>query len=226
MDQTERQVIDGLFERLGQAERASGQRDAEAERHISGLLGRQPAAPYYMAQAILVQEHALKQAQERIQNLEAELEERPAAGAGGGFLGGLFGGGAPQPQKQRSVPRSGAGARYPGQRNGAHQAEDSPVARYQQSGQGGGFLAGAMQTAVGVAGGVILGNMLMNMFTGGGTAEAAQPEAAAETQPAEAQNASNENNDAGADQGPGEGWQEAGDDSGFDFGDFGGDMDI
>ncbi len=31
---------------------------------------------------------------------------------------------------------------------------------------GGGFMAGALQTAAGVAGGVVLGNMLTNMFSG------------------------------------------------------------
>ena len=41
-------------------------------------------------------------------------------------------------------------------------------------GQGGGFLAGAAQTAVGVAGGVLLGNAIAGMFAG--PAEAGEPE--------------------------------------------------
>ncbi|WP_323130524.1 DUF2076 family protein [Sinorhizobium medicae] len=40
---------------------------------------------------------------------------------------------------------------------------------------GGGFLAGAAQTAMGVAGGMLLGNMIAGMF-GGSDAEAAQPQ--------------------------------------------------
>ena len=47
------------------------------------------------------------------------------------------------------------------------------MARYGQTGGGGGFLAGAMQTAVGVAGGVVLGNMITDMI-GGNKAGAAQ----------------------------------------------------
>jgi hypothetical protein len=45
-------------------------------------------------------------------------------------------------------------------------------------GRGGGFLAGAAQTAMGVAGGVLLGNMIASAFGGNeaNAAEAAQPE--------------------------------------------------
>jgi hypothetical protein len=38
---------------------------------------------------------------------------------------------------------------------------------------GGGFLAGAAQTAMGVAGGVLLGNMIADAFGGGDEAKAA-----------------------------------------------------
>ncbi len=52
----------------------------------------------------------------------------------------------------------------------------SPWARPAGAGQqrGGGFLAGAAQTAMGVAGGVLVANALMGMF-GGGSADAAEP---------------------------------------------------
>ena len=43
---------------------------------------------------------------------------------------------------------------------------------------GGGFLAGAMQTAMGVAGGLLVGNALMSLFT---------PDAAAAAEPAAAE---------------------------------------
>jgi hypothetical protein len=53
-----------------------------------------------------------------------------------------------------------------------------------QGGQGGGFLAGAMQTAMGVAGGMILGNMLMSMFDPGVAEAATTEEPAPEEEPA------------------------------------------
>lgn len=151
MDITERQVIDELFTKLRQVESKAGPRDPQAEAHIRNQVGRLPAAPYYMAQTILVQEQALAAAQARIEELEHELKDRPA---GGGFLTGLFGGGGTPATGRRSEP-----------------AIDPRLAAYAQRGQrgrgagpwgggGGGFLAGAMQTAVGVAGGMMLANAL------------------------------------------------------------------
>jgi hypothetical protein len=155
VDQTEQRVIDDLFGKLRQAETGTGPRDAEAERRILDHLRTQPAAPYYMAQAVIVQEHALKAAQERLEQLEQELKQRPAGG--GGFLGSLFGGNASVPRRPAPSPQM------------------AQLAQYQQRG-GSGFLAGAMQTAMGVAGGLVLGNLLMSAFAGDAMAEEAPPE--------------------------------------------------
>lgn len=159
MDTTERQVIDDLFGKLRQVEEQTGKRDYQAEAHIRGLVARQPAAPYYMAQTILMQEQALATAQARLQDMESELKARPA---GGGFLAGLFGGGTASAPGRRSHgvvgdPRVAAYAK-PDQGAGQRQA-----AGQRQVG-GTGFLAGAMQTAVGVAGGMMLASALGSMF--------------------------------------------------------------
>ena len=132
MDDTERQVIDELFAKVKQAEAGSGARDPQAEARIREHVTAQPAAPYYMAQAILIQEQALAGSQARIEQLEKELAERSA---GGGFLGSLFGGGASRPVPARRGPVRGMDPRVA--------AYADP--RYRQ---GGGFLAGAMQTAM------------------------------------------------------------------------------
>ena len=94
MNQQERSLIEGLFQRLQQAEAQAGPRDAEAEALIHDLMARLPAAPYLLAQVVLVQEQGLQQLQSRVEALERDLAERPQ---GSGFLGGLFGGGRPQP---------------------------------------------------------------------------------------------------------------------------------
>jgi hypothetical protein len=239
MDQTEQQYIDALFDRLQSAERQGGPRDAGAEGYIRERISRQPGAPYYMAQAIIVQEEALKAAQQRIAELEYEIEQRPAqaasASGGGGFLGGLFGGGPARTTSvpaSGSVPRAGGGFNYPRGQQPQQQA-DSPVANYGQTGRGGGFLAGAMQTAVGVAGGVVLGNMIADMIGGdkGGAAqagEAAKPEAAGEAAKSEpAQEASN-TPDQNQQDDPFANVEETqyDDDDSFIGGDFGGDFDI
>ena len=85
-----------------------------------------------MAQTIVVQEQALNEAQRRIEELESELQ---GGQAGGGLLGGLFG-------------KGGSGRRYGGAARSTATYEPWGPAR----GGGGGFLAGAAQTAMGVAG--------------------------------------------------------------------------
>jgi hypothetical protein len=86
VDPKERQVIDDLFGKLRQVEGQSPQRDPEAEAHIARQVANVPAAPYYMAQAILAQEQALASTQSRVQQLEQQLAQRPrrarAAAAG------------------------------------------------------------------------------------------------------------------------------------------------
>ena len=92
MKSDEKPLIDGLFSRLREAEGQSAPRDAEAEAQINQHLVRQPAAPYYMAQVVLIQEAALKRLDQRVKELEAQVaqlqQSRPSSG---GFLSGLFG---------------------------------------------------------------------------------------------------------------------------------------
>ena len=138
----DRKAIEGLFDRLDTVAGQNPDRDPDAVALIEQRVAQDPAAPYYMAQTVLVQEHALSVAQDRIAELEEQLAQRPA---GGGLFGGLFGGG--QAPARRSAQRP---APMPG-----------------QSGQQGGFLAGAAQTALGVTGGVLLGSAIAGMLSPG-----------------------------------------------------------
>ena len=165
MDSQDREAIEGLFQRIARVEQRSGPRDRGAEALINAKIGQQPAAPYYMAQTILMQEKALNDAQARIEELE------------GGY---------------------GAGRR--GGRN-AGPWDNAPGYG------GGGFLAGAAQTAMGVAGGVLLGSMLADWLT---------PDAAASQ---DAQSGADFSGDA-ADAGGTDVADAGGDFGGFDIGDF------
>jgi uncharacterized protein len=165
MESQERQIIQSLFTRLSDVEKQAPPRDADAEAFIKERVGQQPAAPYFMAQTIVMQEYALQQAQQRIEALERESQDRPA---GGGLFGGLFGGGQSGSRAVRSAspisPPPGAG--FGGQQH-----------------RGGGFLAGAAQTAMGVAGGVLLGNAIGGVFSSGAAADEAAPETTEHTAP-------------------------------------------
>jgi uncharacterized protein len=159
--------------------------DPDADRLIKDLFNRYLSAPYRITQLAFVQEHALTEAQNRIQRLEWELQQAQQAlqqaqqtqqqqqqsgGTGGGFFGGLFGGGsrsAPPPQQGAPVWNQGAP-----QQGYAPQAAPPPpqYAPSYQPGmfqrQGSGFLGSALTTAAGVAGGMVAGNALMNLFSG------------------------------------------------------------
>ncbi|MHA6732173.1 DUF2076 domain-containing protein [Devosia sp. A369] len=139
----DRKAIEGLFDRLDTVARQNPDRDADAVALIEQCVSAAPVAPYYMAQTVLVQEHALSVAQDRITELEAELAHRLA---GGGFFGGLFGGSQQpgRPSSRRVTP----GQQQPNQ-------------------PGGGFLASAAQTALGVTGGVLLGSAIAGMLSPG-----------------------------------------------------------
>lgn len=165
MQSEEQRLIDGLFSRLKQAEAQSAPRDATAEGVIAQHVQAQPAAPYYMAQTILIQEAAIKQLNEHIQALESDVAQLQSTKQNsGGFLAGLFGGGSqPQPRMSDAIP----GAQNYGRPAAPQAGYAAPQAQNYSAGRsGGGFMAGALQTAAGVAGGVVLGNMLMNMFSG------------------------------------------------------------
>ncbi|MDT3412249.1 DUF2076 domain-containing protein [Kosakonia cowanii] len=155
MQYDEQQLINGLFQRLKQAEQQNGQRDAQAQRQIAELVKQQPAAPYYMAQSMLIQEAALKRLQTRVQELENQLAQQQSQqpSGGGSFLSGLFGGNRNQPVQ----PAQNWGA--PPVQQPQQYASPAPTAS-----RGSGFMAGALQTAAGVAGGVVIADMLTSMF--------------------------------------------------------------
>jgi hypothetical protein len=181
MDRNDQQAIEGLFTKLATVEQQAGPRDADSERFIRDRIDAQPGAPYFMAQTILVQEQALAAAKERIEQLERQgstpqYESGAAQPERGGVLSNMFGNSsAPQ---SGSVPTAGR----PSPWGGGQLAQDMPP---QRRGGGGGFLAGAAQTAMGVAGGMFLGNALMGMF-GGDEAKASEPAAEPAAEPAQA----------------------------------------
>ncbi|GHG34475.1 DUF2076 domain-containing protein [Paracoccus aerius] len=169
MDHNDRQAIEGLFHKLGQAAQSQPHRDPEAEALIRDLIARNPGAAYYLAQTVIVQEQALNAAQDHIQQLQHQAQPQPPQG--GGLFGRLFGGGQPQaPRPMVPRPQPAAYGQQPGY--GQSPQGGTPWNSGRPSGGGGGFMAGAAQTAMGVAGGVLLGNAIGGMFAG--PAEAAE----------------------------------------------------
>ena len=196
MTPAERQLVTNLFDRLATLEDAA--RDPEAERLIKDGLRQAPNATYALVQTTLVQDEALKRAETRISELEAELGIQPEPQKSGGFLGNMresiFG--RQDEQRRGSVPNVRPGEAPGGFQTGApsgfrtgaqpmQPAGAQPMPQ-QQSGFGGGsFLGTAAAAAAGVIGGSMLMNSMGGMFgqRGGGSAQAMTDPAAARESP-------------------------------------------
>ncbi|MBR1287080.1 DUF2076 domain-containing protein [Bradyrhizobium sp. AUGA SZCCT0177] len=198
MTPQERQLIDDLFDRLAKLENTP--RDPEAMSAIMQGLRGAPNAVYALVQTALVQDEALKRANDRIQQLEgghAGEQNQP-----GGFLDSMrdtiFG----QSQPRGSVPnvrspgmggrpvwnsgevvqqtqgQQGPGQQAPGQYGQPGYGQQPAYGQPQQQppfggGGGGSFLGTAAAAAAGVVGGSMLLGSIRSMMGGGGNQQAA-----------------------------------------------------
>jgi uncharacterized protein len=165
MTPEEQNLIENLFDRLREAD--VNPKDPEAEQLIHAKTAALASAPYLFTQAVLVQEHALTNAQARIAELETRLTaatKSAQATAGEGFFSGvskLFGGSRstrrPAPEAAphyQHVPETGvAPASTPAT---PPQNIPYPSTATLSPSAGGDFLKSALATAAGVAGGAAL----------------------------------------------------------------------
>lgn len=170
MTPEERQLVAELFDRLATLEREP--RDSEAERLIQEGLRRAPHAVYSLVQTALLQDEALRAADEHI----ARLEQQDAGPQSGSFLSNR----RDNPwssQARGSVPQvpgdrpMGAPAGYGGSRGSPYEpgaggptggAMGAPMGGGMGGGMGGMGGGGFLGTAAAVAAGAIGGGLLMN----------------------------------------------------------------
>lgn len=179
MSPEERQLLTGLFDRVRTASATPRDRDAEAL--IDQGVREQPYTTYYLAQAVIVQEKGLeaaanhiKELEERVRQLEAGESEHRQAEQGGGFLSSIFGSGQTQQAAQPSGPWGNAPRQSYQDRGYDDNVRPMQPRQQQPSGPwnpqpgapsaGGSFLRGALGTAAGVAGGMLLANSLSGVF--------------------------------------------------------------
>jgi hypothetical protein len=178
MTPQERQLVDDLFDRLSRVEGTP--RDPDATSAIAQGLRSAPNAVYALVQTVLLQDEALKRANDRIQELEA-------AGGGeqhqsGGFLDSMretiFG----QNQSRGSVPNvrppevggrpvwnSGQVMQHaepPGQYNQGPYGQPPGAPQAPMGGGGGSFLGTAAAAAAGMVGGSLLLGSIRSMMGG------------------------------------------------------------
>jgi hypothetical protein len=171
MTPQEQELVDELFDRLAKLE--SNPRDPNAERLIADGLGRAPHAVYALVQTALVQDEALKRANARIEELQAQVggQEQQRSGS---FLDSMRDAVLGKSEPRGSVPSVHSQAQsspttappyrpqpgYPPQTPGPGLAPGMGPA----FGSGGSFLGTAASTAAGVIGGGLLLNSIRSMF--------------------------------------------------------------
>jgi hypothetical protein len=149
MNQQDQQAIDELFRYLNQAAAQAGPRDRDAEKLIERSVKHgSPGLLYQMAQTLVAQQHTVNQLRSQLAAYQRQ------GGAPAGF-GGPQGAGYQQQYGQPQYPQ----AQYP-------QAQYQQGYQQQHGRQGGGFLAGAGQLALGIGGGILGAEVLTSIFDG------------------------------------------------------------
>lgn len=225
MHTQEQQLILDLSQRLQQD--GAIQKDKEADILIAEKIATQPDALYKLVQAVLLQQLALQQAQQDLDALRKRvqlLEQQNAAPKSTSFLGGfadkIFGTHSNANIAPPAPPAMPAGNPWqqPPQGNPYNQNPYGGGAPFQgaSSGAGGGFLASAASSALGVAGGMALFHGMSNLFGGHGASSASPFGSGTTTTPTETTNITNNYySDPNASQ--------SNDSYGSDYDDFGGD---
>ncbi len=185
MTPQERQMIDDLFDRLARLENAP--RDPDAVAAIAQGLRQAPNAVYALVQTVLVQDEALKRANSRIQELEAD--GAPAQQPSGGFLNSMRGAIFGQEQQHGSVPNVPPPSSRPVWNSGQVMQQTQAPGHYDQApygqppsyaqqpsygqpygaapmGGGGSFLGTAAAAAAGMIGGSLLLGSIRSMMGG------------------------------------------------------------
>lgn len=187
MTNEEKQLITNLFSRLYQTEIDLPHRDSDVEQLIASFLDKQKNAYYYMAQTLLVQEIVIKQLNDKVSALENELSIKNERNkiTSSNFLSSLFNKNNKSmnldEQNTKKLLNNNSYA-IPGTqgRNSNSINDDLTNSSSTSKGvfdrnsnshntsttqtSGSSFLSGALQTATGVAGGMVMANLLTNLF--------------------------------------------------------------
>ena len=167
MTPQEQELVEELFDRLAKLENSP--RDPAAERVIADGLRRAPQATYALVQTALVQDEALKRANARIEELQAQLGGDEQAQQPGSFLDSMRDAVLGRRDPRSSVPTVRSQAQSSSTTappiNGRGIAADKSNAMGSPAfGSGGSFLGTAASTAAGVIGGGLLLNSIRSMF--------------------------------------------------------------
>ncbi|WP_343128733.1 DUF2076 domain-containing protein [Buchnera aphidicola (Kurisakia onigurumii)] len=174
MKLNEKTLLENLFDRLKDTEKQFPDRNKEAEDLINNFLKQYPNSPYYIIQTVLVQESVINNLNDKVIKLEKDIKNMNKNIKKPGFLSNFFkkcSGG----DKDNSTPKSfirGSSDLNDSRKSNPNYNMNNTNPNYNYSNpnnsvSGGGvssFLGNVAQTAAGVAGGVVLGNIISNAF--------------------------------------------------------------
>ncbi|WP_343183221.1 DUF2076 domain-containing protein [Buchnera aphidicola (Neophyllaphis podocarpi)] len=173
MHNEEISLIKNLFYRLKEAEINSNSRDQSAEKIIKNLLDNQPNSPYYMIQTILIQEEAIKKLNAKINLLENKIISSKSKTNNKGFFSNIFGRNNNENDTLNNKQYSPNNLINTENNTPTLQSSDVSNSSFVRNPRGvssiagsnnNSFLGNALQTATGVAGGVVMANMLTSLF--------------------------------------------------------------
>jgi len=168
MTPQERQLVEELFDRLAGLE--NNPRDPDAERIIADGMRQAPHAIYALVQTALVMDEALKRANARIEELQAQVGGQEQQQSAGGFLDSMRDAVLGRRDPRASVPSVGAqtappSAPRPYETQGGYPPQmPPPYPMGPAFGSGGSFLGTAASVATGAIGGGLLLDGIRSMF--------------------------------------------------------------
>ena len=167
MTPQERDLIVSLFGRLQQA--ANQPKDRDAEALIGQGVAQQPDAPYLLVQTVLIQDMALGEAHNRINELERQLAERQDTPSRRRAFSAPRAAACPPPARGAGPPQPAPGPGPAWSPVGAAPAPAAPpaaptMAPLAMPGASSGFLRQAATTAAGIAGGALLFQGISSLF--------------------------------------------------------------
>ena len=189
MTPQEKQLLDNLFAQIRSA--ATLPRDTEVEAILSNFVQSEPHAVYVLAQNNLLQQQALQLASQKIDELTKklnELSQSAPAQPSVSFLGGAVASIVPIVPPSSAPPQQSTGSwgqtsAPPPSHNPWGQMQASPISApisapmsapmsapsafspWGTAPQSGSFLSGALSTAAGVAGGVLMADAIGSMLS-------------------------------------------------------------
>ncbi|CAL4319698.1 DUF2076 domain-containing protein [Buchnera aphidicola] len=165
MKDTEKLLIIELFNKLRNIENQTPEKDSAAEKMIDDLLKNHRNATYYMVQTLLVQDIIIKELTEKIKNLENKICKMNYRSE---FLSGEVKNNIANSVRRDDVLNKKNIFSNQNVQNDSQDLKNSYTHHANQpvhnTNKISSFLGNALQTAVGVAGGIVAGNMLSDFF--------------------------------------------------------------